>query len=382
MMQSVRSVPPPRPDTPHVVLAHDWLCGLRGGERVLDRIARAFPSATLLTMFDDGRPVTPAIDALPRVVPALSKLPLASGALRRWLLPLYPSLVRSLSARLAAMHAQRPVDLLISTSSAAVKNLAVPTGVPHICYMHAPARYIWSHAGEYERDGGLRAIGLRLVRERFKRWDRAGTAGITVMLANSNHTAGLCRGVYGRDAEVLFPPMRTTLFGSVRRAREDFWLVVSALEPYKRVDLAIEASKVRGHRLVVVGDRSQAVRLRRGAGPTVEFAGRVDDAHLADLYASARVLLFPQVEDFGIVAAEALASGLPVVARRAGGALDIVTDGVTGAFFDAPTPEALLRAIDACPREVDEPCRRSAERFAEECFDRALDRVVRGYLPG
>lgn len=367
------------------MLAHDWLCGVRGGEHVLDRLARVLaPHAdivALLVMFDDRRPLTPELDRLPRVVSGVGRVPVASGRLRRWLLPLYPAIVDDLGERLAAIHARAPVDLVVSTSSAAIKNLPMPAGVPHVCYVHTPPRYVWSQVAEYEREGGLRALGLRLVRERFKEWDRAGTANVTRMVANSAHTAALARDCYGVEPRVIWPPVRTTMFAAGEGRRDGSWLVVSALEPYKRVDLAVHAANQVGADLLVVGEGSEGKRLRALAGPTVRFAGRVGDDELASRYAAAGVLIFPQVEDFGIVAAEALASGLPVVARRAGGALEIVDDGVTGAFFDQPSVDSLLAAVARCPRDVGAACRRAAERFSEARFDREVLDVLRPYLP-
>jgi glycosyltransferase involved in cell wall biosynthesis len=363
-----------------VVLAHDWLCGLRGGEWVLDRIARClsaeFDVAGLLVMFDDRRPLTPAIDALPRVVARLGRLPLAS-TLRRWLLPCYPRAVADLSRRLEHVHARSPIALLVSTSSAAIKGLRAPPGVPHLCYIHSPARYIWSRTQEYDR--GLRGLGLRAVRRRFMAWDHATAANTTSFLANSAYTAGEVRRCYGRESAVLWPPVRTDFFRPAATPRDPDapWLVVSALEPYKRVDLAIAAANRAGRPLVVVGAGSDRARLRRLAGPTVTFAGRVNDGVLREHYRTARLLLFPQVEDFGIVAAEAIACGCPVVARRAGGALDIISQDVTGAFFDEPTPEALLAAVARCPAPEATACAASAARFAPERFDREFMEHVR-----
>jgi len=381
-----------------IALAHDWLVGYRGGEAVLDRIARVAArlgeTHVLYTMFDDGRPLTPAIDALAHETPWIARLPGASGPLRRWMLPLYPSMVASLSRLLAREHKRRPFDLIISTSSAAIKGLLPPlsTGgkpVPHLCYCHSPARYLWSQSDEYARGrhGGLRAMGLSLFGDRLRRWDRA-TADerhITRILANSTHTAAEVERCWRRQADVVFPPVRTEFFTpppGPGHTREPFWLLAGALEPYKRADLAIDAARLAGRRLVVVGTGSQESRLRaagrrragQGGGDHVTFMGRVPDQELRRLYRTAELLIFPQVEDFGIIAVEAQACGLPVVARRAGGALDTVIDGITGALFDEPTPEAIAAAAARAPRgpTVAAACRRNAERFSEAGFDAAI----------
>lgn len=367
------------------MLAHDWLCGLRGGEHVLDRIAGVladdgWETAGLYVMFDDRRPLTPRLDALPKVVSRIGRLPGAS-AFRRHLLPVYPACVADLSRRLEAAHRLHPIDLVISTSSAAIKGLRPPRGVPHVCYIHAPARYIWSRGPEYERGSFLRTLGLRLVRERFRVWDRSTASNVTAFIANSAYTQAQVRACYDRPSSVVHPPVRTDYFHvDPTVPRGDGWLVVSALEPYKRVDLAIEAANAARHPLTIIGDGSQRRRLRRRAGPTVTFAGRVDDGALRLAYQRARLLVFPQVEDFGIAAAEAQGCGTPVVAFREGGALDIVRDG-TGAFFDAPTVRSLLDAIGRCPRACEAACRANAERFAGARFDAAIRGHIGSALP-
>ncbi|MEO0511392.1 MAG: glycosyltransferase [Planctomycetota bacterium] len=361
---------------PRIALAHDWLVGYRGGEAVLHHIVNALRSARadgelgpIFTLFDNGEPLSGAIDDVPRRASVLGRLPFAATTLRRWLLPLYPAGVRDLSRQLAREHAQRPIDLLVSTSSAGVKNLAPPPGVPHLCYCHTPPRYVWSQARQY--GGGLRGLGLGLFGPALRAWDRE-SSGVTRFLANSTHTAGEIRRCYGRDADVLFPPVRTGFFTpDASIPRGDHWLVVGALEPYKRFDLAIAAANALGHPLTVVGGGSEQARLRSMAGPTVTFAGRVDDERLRREYRTARCLLFPQVEDFGIVAVEALACGTPVVARAAGGALDTVDDE-TGSLFSESSVDALTAAIRSCPAPgpvVAAACRASAERFSTAAFE-------------
>lgn len=373
---------------PRVALAHDWLCGMRGGEAVLDRIAALcedrFEVAGLLVMFDDGRPLTPAIDRLRRVRSTLGSMPGATR-LRRWLLPAYPLAVAELSRRLAKEHARDPIDLVISTSSAAIKGLRPPEGVPHLCYCHSPARYVWARRGDYTGDRSLRALGLRLLGDRFRAWDRRTAAHVSSFIANSRHIADQIERCYGRRAEVVHPPVRTEFFTpDASVPREGFWLVVSALEPYKRVDLAIDAANLAGARLVVAGEGSIRKALAARAGPGVEWLGRVGDERLRDLYRRARLLVFPQVEDFGIVAVEAQACGLPVVARAEGGALDTVRAGVTGALFESANAESVAMAAAACPdpenRKVLEACRANACAFSERAFTDRMSELIEGVL--
>ncbi len=366
-----------------VALAHDWLVTRRGGELVLDAIVQALTPEheieRLYTLVDAGHAITPAVDALERVCSPIQRVPAGSGALRRWLLPAYPLGIRALSRRLHADHARRKIDLLLSTSSCAVKNLRPPDGVPHLCYCHAPARYLWQLQDEYARGSALRAIGLRVCSPALRRWDRHGTRHVTRLLANSRHTARMIEQIYGREAGVLHPPVRTAFFTpDPSVSREDFWLVVSALEPYKRVDLAIEAARIAGTRLVIVGRGSQEQTLRRMAHAGVEFRPDTSDEALRDLYRRAQGLLFPQIEDFGIACVEAQACACPVLARRAGGALDSIIEGRTGSFFDDPDPHAIARAMGRLAVFDPDDLRRNALRFSEARFMRnLLDEVAR-----
>ena len=363
-----------------IALAHDWLVGVRGGEMVLEAIAAAFEQhhdlAALLTMFDDDGVIGLATDRIPRVVWPAGKLPLISLPLRRWMLPLYPRAVSSLSLHLGTLHRSQPIDIVISTSSAAIKGLKAPQGVPHICYCHAPARYIWSQEAAYRKGSTLRGLGLKLYRDRFKQWDRATAAHVTQFIANSRHTAAEIRRCYHRDSVVIHPPVRTEFFTVDRSIpRDDFWLYAGALESYKNVDLAIAAAERANARLVIAGEGSDADRLRDLADADVTFTGRISDNGLRDLYRRAKLLVFPQCEDFGIVAVEAQACGTPVVAFGQGGALDTVIDGLTGALFFEPTVEALINAAQRCPHD-DVACRSNAERFSEARFTQSIHQVV------
>ena len=358
---------------PRIALAHDWLCGLRGGEKVLENLARLvaaeYAPARLYVLFDDGNPIGSAVDELPRRVARLGRLPWASARARRWLLPAYPSAVRDLSRRLARDHRRCEIDLLISTSSAAIKGLAPPPGVPHLCYCHSPARYVWSRKDEYTKGVGLASAGLRLFGPSFRAWDRRSARNVTRFIANSSYTAGQIRSCYSRDATVVHPPVETAFFTpDAEIKREDYWLLVGAMEPYKRADLAIAAANQAAHPLVVVGHGTQRAQLERLAGPTVTFTGSIRGEPLREHYRRARLLLFPQVEDFGITAVEAQACGCPVVARGEGGALDTVLDGDTGSLFHESSSAAMIEAIARCPTDAHAACRSNSLRFSVERF--------------
>jgi len=361
-----------------IALAHDWLVGLRGGEWVLDRLARLFGPTDLYTLVDDGRFLTEAIAACRVITSPLQRFPGAAGRLRRHYLPLMPWAVGRIRVG--------PCDLLISTSSAVMKSIKPPPEVPHLCYCHSPARYIWEQSADYALGSGgrLRRLGLSLLSERFKRWDRETASRVTKFLANSTHTAARIERCFGRQADVVYPPVRTEFFTPDESVpREEWLLVVSALEPYKRTDIVIEAANRASLPLKVVGDGSQAGALRDLAGPTVEMLGRLEDEALRAVYRRARALIFPQVEDFGIIPVEAQACGCPVIACAAGGALETVTDQ-TGIFFDAQTPEAIIEAVRTLDDVAISPavCRADAQRFSEQAFDEAILRQVGGMLEG
>jgi len=365
-------------NSPRIALAHDWLVSLRGGEHVLDRLARLFGPTTLYTLVSNGSSLTPAIDACDVQPSLLQHLPGASGPLRRWYFPIMPWAVGRIKVA--------PCDVLISTSSAVMKSIRPPRGVPQLCYCHSPARYIWEQTADYAigSAGRSRQFGLRLMRHPFQRWDRKTASRVTRFLANSQHTASRIKRCYDRDASVVYPPVRTeffTLEPSV--AREQWMLVVSALEPYKRVDLVIDAARVSGRPLKIIGDGSQRQVLEAqataGGCTLIEFLGRVSDEVMRDHYRRAAAFLFPQTEDFGITAVEAQAAGCPVVAYASGGALETVNES-SGAFMHEQTVEALLQAIDQLPTNPSEACRSNAERFSEATFDAAITRHVQEIL--
>lgn len=380
-------IPPPVPaDAPRVALAHDWIVAHRGGERVLGAIADALPAnpVHLYAMFHNGTAINRRIDTCPTTVSDLNAWP---ASLRRWLLPRYPKAVEQLCEHLAEHHALNPIDLLVSTSSVAIKALRPPPGVPHVCYCHTPARYLWSQADAYATPGlkgRLRAAGLRLFRERLREWDRDTAGTVTAFLANSNHTRDLIRDVYDRDAEVLHPPVRTDFFTPEPGVpRDGSLLVVSALEPYKRVDLAIDAAARAGRPLTVIGTGSheRALRAHARRRPGVTFLGRATDEIVRANMRRAHAFLMPQTEDFGITAVEAQACGTPVAALGAGGALDTVLDGQTGALADEPTAEALARAIERLPPDPHAACRENALRFSEMGFRTRLLGLLRPHAP-
>ena len=362
---------------PQIHLAHDWLVGLRGGERVLDRLAAIYGPTVLYTLVNDGNALTPAIDACRVVTSGLQRMPGASGKLRRLYFPVMAWAVDQMQVE--------KCDVLISTSSAVMKSIAPPAGVPHLCYCHSPARYIWGQTDDYGfgSGGNVRKVGLRAMTNRFRKWDRERCTNVTKFLTNSLHTARKIERCYDREAEVVYPPVDIDFFTLDEAAeREDFFLIVSALEPYKRVDLAVEAANRAKLPLRVVGRGSQLHLLQDLAGPTVEVLGYVDREHLRTLFRRAKALIHPQQEDFGITAVEAQACGCPVIAYRKGGALETVTSE-TGTFFAEQTIGSLLDAVVGFESRGSfsaSNCRANVERFGVNVFDMRIQAHVQTLL--
>jgi glycosyltransferase involved in cell wall biosynthesis len=361
---------------PRVALVHDWLTGMRGGERCLEVFCELFPDAPLFTLLHVPGSVSPVIERRRIVTSFVQRLP-AAGTRYRHYLPLFPAAVRALSLT--------GFDLVISLSHCVAKGVRVPPGALHLCYCFTPMRYVWDLEADYAREAGwLTRLALPPVAAALRRWDRR-TDGVHEFAAISRHIAERIRRVYGRPAEVIHPPVDVARF-RIADTVEDYYLVVSALVPYKRVDLAIAAAGRLGRRLLVVGAGPEEARLRAIAGPGVTFLGWRSDPEVAELYARCRAVLFPSVEDYGIVPLEAAAAGRPTIALARGGALEtmIGLDGGAGpptaVFFAEPTVEALMaamRTFEAAPARFDPPALRArAARFDRPAFARRVREYV------
>ncbi len=387
-----------------VALVHDWLTGYRGGERVLLHLARRFPHADLYTLFHTPGSQPAAVEALRITTSPLDRLP-ASRRHYRKLLPLFPWAIRQLGASLARAHRTRAYELVLSTSHAVAKSIPVPPGVPHVDYCFTPMRYVWDQLDAYLGERRIpKSLALPVVTG-LRRFDVAtsGPDSVTRFLAISSDVASRIERHYGRQSRLVPPPVDLAWLEVASAPADDYFLLVGGFVPYKRESLAIDAFRRLGRRLVVVGDGPGRRPLERRAPAGIEFTGRVSDAELARLYRDCRALVYPQHEDFGLVAVEAQAAGRPVIAYRAGGALDTVcglvsdsatsggdeagerspaqpASGPTGIFFEEQTPEAIVHAIERFEKAehvFDPPrLRRWAERFSPARFDAALDHEI------
>src|SRR5262245_16639520 len=273
----------------NVALVHDWLPGMRGGERCLEVFCELFPDADLFTLLHVPGSVAPLIERRRVVTSFVQRLPDAARGYRRYL-PLFPLAVSRFDLG--------GYDLVLSSSHAVAKGVRVPAGALHVCYCFTPMRYVWDLYPDYfgPSAGALTRAVMPLVAAALRRWDRRTAAGVRHFVAISRFVADRIRLAYGRAAEVIYPPVDVARF-RIDESPGDFYLVVSALTPYKRIDLAVEAANRLERRLLVVGTGPEERRLRALAGPRVEFLGWRDDAEVAELYARCRALIFPTVED-------------------------------------------------------------------------------------
>ena len=351
-----------------VALVHDWLTGMRGGERVLEQMIELYPGAEIHTLLHIPGTVSETIEACPIQTTFVQRLPYAATRYP-WYLPVFPWAVEQLSLS--------GYDLVISSSHCVAKSVITESTTPHLCYCHTPMRYAWDQFDAYfsrERQGNIRYAAIRAIIASLRRWDRATASRVDAFAANSAWVAGRISRYYGRSATVIPPPVDTEFFVPTENGKlEDYYLVVSALSPYKCNEVVFKAFNRMQRRLVVVGTGPDKERLEALSGPTVQMLGRVDDKELRSLYQGCRGVVLAAVEDAGIVPVEVMACGRPSLVLARGGASETILDGVTGILIEEQTPEAVIQAVDraeATPFNSEE-IRASALQYAP---DRFLDR--------
>jgi len=349
----------------NVALCHDWLTGMRGGERVLEILCNGFPDATLLTLIHNSSAVSEAINRHTVRTSALQHVP---GIMKsyRYFLPFFPGAIE---------HMHCPAgDLLISTSHCVAKGLKTATGMKHLCYCFTPMRYAWTFQDEYFGRRSLKSTIARPILTALRNWDRAVSDRVDRFVAISRHVQTRIKRHYNRDADVVYPPVDTQRCTPGTGPIGDYDLIVSALVPYKRIDLAVRAYSRTGRRLVVVGIGTEREQLQKLAAPNIDLRGWLPDDDILVLYRACRMLIFPGEEDFGIVPLEAQACGRPVVAFARGGGLETVVDGVSGVFFQEQTEDALIDAVERCEaRQWDTAAIRThAKTFDTSNFVRGL----------
>ena len=366
-----------------VALVQDWLTGFRGGEKVLHEFAGLFPDADLYTLIHVAGSTSARIDALRIHASPLSRLPGAARHYRK-LLPLFPFAIERFKLE--------GYDLVISNSHSFAKGVRVAPGTPHLCYCMTPIRYAWDLADEYLGTGARRIVAAPLLAY-LRRWDRRTSAPSRIqrIVAISRAIAERVERVWGRAAGVVYPGVDVERFAHVRAPTEDFYFMLGGFVPYKAEGLAIEAFRKLGKPLVIAGDGPTRAPLEASAPANVRFLGRVSDAELDSLYARCRALVYPQNEDFGIIAVEAQAAGKPVIALARGGALETVVGpqdaegrAPTGVHFAAPDPDSLADAVrafeDLEPKLDPAAIRANAARFSLENFRTGITHEIEEVL--
>jgi len=362
-----------------VALIHDWLTGMRGGEKALEVFCEIFPDADLFTLVHLPGTTSPLIEQRTVRRSAIQWLPFA-GKLYRQYLPLFPIAIEQFDLD--------RYDLVISTSHCAAKSVVVTGRARHLCYCLTPMRYAWDQFDAYfgpDRVGAAANKMLRPILAGLARWDRATEGRVHRYLAISQYVARRIGLYYNRESTLVYPPVDTEFFNPGADApaapaapSKPRFLVVSALVPYKRVDLAMMAARKAGVGLTVVGNGPERANLERLTGDGIELAGWRTDEEIRDLYRSSLAAILPGEEDFGIVPVEAQACGRPVVALGRGGALDTVADGDTGVLFGDPTVDSLAAALGraaSIPWDASR-IRAQAERFSRARFVTEIQHIV------
>ena len=359
-------------------IIHDWLTGMRGGEKVLEVICGLMPDADLYTLVHVPGSVSPAIEKHTITTSFIQKLPMVAKRYRTYL-PLFPAAIERFDLR--------GYDTVLSSSHCAAKGVVPPPDAFHLCYCHTPMRYVWDLYGNYfgpGKTGGLAKVLLPFFANYLRLWDAATCSRVDRFVANSAHVQKRILKYYGRRSDVVHPPVDTR---HTRLSENDdgYFLAVSAFAPYKRLDLAIEAFKNLGEKLLIVGSGPEEKRLKSIAGPNIEFLGWAEPVQLRAYYANCRALIFPGEEDFGIVPVEVQCWGKPVIAYGRGGALESVkghwvdggrrpAKGCTGIFFRSQTVGAVEQAVRALSKVPFNPkaIRAHALTFDVSVFERKM----------
>lgn len=346
-----------------VILAHDWLAGFRGGERVLESFCEIYPEAPIYTLLHAKGSTSPIIESKTIHTSFLNRIPGIETQYRKFL-PLMPLAADSLKLEEA--------DVVLSSSHCVIKGAPKPPGARHVSYVHSPMRYMYDQYDNYfgPTTSLPMRVGGRLFRNYLVNWDKRSNSNVDLMIANSNFVRERIRKFYQSDAEVVYPFVELADFEAVQRqprSKKDYFVMVTAFAPNKRVDLAVQAFNELKLPLKIIGGGQLNTELRQMAGPTIEFLGNVSRSEVIEALASARALVFPGVEDFGITPLEALAAATPVIAFKAGGVLETLTEDDT-VFFDEPTVASLKSAILQFEKSDLKPSWDRLQKFSRERF--------------
>lgn len=360
-----------------VALIHDWLTGMRGGERCLEVFCELFPQADLYTLLHVRGSVSPLIEKMPIKTSCIQNLPFSKKGYRKYL-PLFPMAIERFNLK--------GYNLILSCSHCAAKGIIPPPDALHISYVLTPMRYAWDMYGEYFGENKNKIIPFFI--HYLKMWDAVSSQRVDHFLCISNHVANRIMKYYRREAEVIYPPVNVDRF-RIKEKKADFFLIVSNFAPYKKIDLAIKAFSQLEFPLKIIGSGPEEKRLKLMAPPNTEFLGWQSDEVVADYYSKCRALIFPGEEDFGIVPLEAMASGKPVIAYGRGGVLETIVpyslgnkrkETPTGIFFDEPSVNSLVdtvRLFDKIEKKFDPSAiRKHALQWDRENFKTKIKKSI------
>lgn len=354
-----------------VALVHDYLNQYGGAERVLEAFCEIWPEALIYTLIYDKEKTGGAFEGRRIKTSFLQKIPFAKSHHRPFLM-LMPLAIEAFDFS--------KYDVVISDSASFAKGIITRPKTLHICYCHTPTRYLWDDSHKYVREFSYPAFIKKLIpffMSYLRVWDEAAGFRPDKFIANSQCVKERIKKYYGQEARVINPPVKTDIFYIAEKS-EDYFLAAGRFLSYKRFDLTIQAFNRLGWPLKIVGAGPELKRLKKMAGSSIEFLGQVTDVKLCSLYAKCQAFIFPQEEDFGIVAAEAMASGRPIIAYSAGGALEMVKDGETGILFDEQSVDSLVGALEKFKRSNFDPqkIRQHARQFDREIFKRKIREFV------
>ena len=357
-----------------VAIVHFWLVNMRGGEKMLEALLEMFPDADIYTHVYNPKAVSDLIKNRRVITSRINRLPF-SKKLYQIYMPLMPNALMDFNLQ--------DYDLVISSEAGPAKGVVANPDAYHLCYCHSPMRYLWDMYHEYFRGTNplVRFFMKRLIPS-LRLWDVTSANLVDRFITNSNYVAKRIRRIYNREAEVVYGPAAIEQFASAQRKPADYYLFFGQLTGYKRADIAIEACIKSGRKLVIAGAgaKKKEINKYKKTG-LVTFMGRVSGEEQARLFAEAKALLFPGIEDLGLVPIEANAAGCPVIAYRSGGAVDTVKEGVTGFFFDEQTPDSLIKAMEQIEAVQEQFNNREAfnahvQQFSRSAFKERIQRVI------
>jgi len=375
-----------KPKSPKIAIIHDFLTYFGGAERVLVSLHKLYPDAPIYTLLYDKNKMRQYFPEAKIRSSFLNKLPKFIRKRKKYLLPFMPTAAETFDLR--------DFDLVISSSGSFVKGIITKPKAVHICYCHTPTRFLWDWHYNYLKENkikGIKKIFILPFLHYLRMWDKSASERVDYFIANSEHTAKRIRKFYGRESEVIYPPVNTVIasspFRSLRSLRllamtgnNNYFLIVSRLSPYKKIDIAIEAFNKLELPLVIIGEGEDKKRLEKIANKNIKFLGFQPEEKLTQYYENCYAFIFPGEDDLGITPIEAMSFGRPVLAYRKGGVLETIIEGETGEFFDDPIPEILADGVRRMKNNYknynSEKIKKQAEKFSEKVFEKDIKRFV------